>query len=808
MTRSARRKQLRQQALMGALVASTAMVPRRAVAKDLQQMLRASAALEAAQAVQTSPSPLRFDIAPGPLFVVAAALRQATGLTITLPDDSFGAIYSPGVSGLFSVEDALTRALAGTALSYRFTDAGTVVIELRANSEHVDVAGRAPVTIVSPKFTEPLRDIPQSIDVIPSELLADEGITTLRDAVRNVAGISIAAGEGGAQGDNLTIRGFTARNDIFIDGMRDFGSYYRDPFNQEEVQVLKGPSSVAFGRGTTGGVLNQATKMPTTASVVNGTLMLGSDMTRRATVDVSEPIPALGDGAAFRLNVMGTSGDVADRDVAHNQRYGIAPSLALGLGSATRVIFTAFHQAENDIPDYGIPWMDNGPAPVARNNYYGFADGNFLKTRADIAGAKIEHTVSPNVVVTDQVRYANYWRDAQITEAQMPTTLTLTTPIDTINVNRNQITVDSTETFLQNQLDVTSRFSTGGVHHTLVTGLELSRETSDPNRTTFTGVPSTSLLSPNPLQAFAGTGAITSSVDAAALSAGVYALDTVSLGETWDVMAGARFDRFDANVSQSVSPATSYARVDQKPSWRGALVFKPTVAGSIYVDSGTSFNPSAETLSLTAATVSLPPESNRTIELGTKWDLLKGRLSLRGALFQTTKLNAREPDPNNSLLNVLSGTQRVNGVEGEMSGRIVDRWRVMASYAFMDSALISSVAYPAAVGSRLANVPENTFNAWNTIALPWRLEVGGGVQFVGLRTASTTVPLDPLTGLVKALPGYWIGNAMARHPLSHRLDLQLNVNNVTNAYFFDQLHPAHIIPGSGRTALLGLNFKY
>jgi catecholate siderophore receptor len=290
---------------MGALVASTAMAPRRAVAKDLEQMLRASAALEAAQA-QTSPRMLRFDIAPGPLAGVAAALRQATGLTITLPDDSFGAIYPPGVSGLFSVEDALTRALAGTSLSYRFTDAGTVVIEFRANGERVDVAGRAPVTIASPKFTEPLRDIPQSIDVVPSELLADEGITTLRDAVRNVAGISIAAGEGGSQGDNLTIRGFTARNDIFIDGMRDFGSYYRDPFNQEEVQVLKGPSSVAFGRGTTGGVLNQASKLPTTGSFVNGTMMLGSDMTRRATVDVNEPIPALGDGAAFRLNVMGT----------------------------------------------------------------------------------------------------------------------------------------------------------------------------------------------------------------------------------------------------------------------------------------------------------------------------------------------------------------------------------------------------------------------------------------------------------------------------------------------------------------------
>jgi catecholate siderophore receptor len=406
------------------------------------------------------------------------------------------------------------------------------------------------------------------------------------------------------------------------------------------------------------------------------------------------------------------------------------------------------------------------------------------------------------------VRYANYGRNAQITEAQIPAGTTLATPIDSLNINRNQITVDSTETFLQNQFDVTSRFRTGGVRHALVTGLELSRETSDPTRRTWTGVPTTSLLSPNPSQTFAGTPTISSNVTARAVSVGVYALDTISLGDKVDLMAGARFDRFDAVVSQSVGTPTAFARVDQKPSWRGAVVFKPVATGSIYVDYGTSFNPSAEALSLTAATVSLPPESNRTIELGSKWDFSGGRLSARAAVFQTTKLNAREPDPNNSLLNVLSGTQRVNGVEGETSGKLTDRWTLMASYAFMDSALISSVAFPAAVGSELANAPRHSASVWSTVDLPWRLQVGGGGQYVGRRTASTTAPFDPVTGLVKALPGYWVANAMAKRTLSSRLDLQLNVTNLTNAYYFDQLHPAHVVPGPGRTALVGLNVKY
>ena len=189
-------------------------------------------------------------------------------------------------------------------------------------------------------------------------------------------------------------------------------------------------------------------------------------------------------------------------------------------------------------------------------------------------------------------------------------------------------------------------------------------------------------------------------------------------------------------------------------------------SGSVYFDYGTSFNPSAESLALTAATVSLPPESNRTAEVGTKWDLSSGRLSLRAAVFQTEKLNAREPDPNNSLLNVLSGTQRVNGFEAETNGRITDRWRLMASYAWLDSALVKSIAFPAAVGSQLANVPKNSVESVDHRRDCHGVSrVGGGGQYVGRRTASSTAPLDPTTGLVKALPGYWVVNAMAKRPL-------------------------------------------
>jgi catecholate siderophore receptor len=807
--------------VMSALVASTAFGGRDAGARELAAVLRASddrraqISTGAPRAYASSTAmpdagdePVRrFDIAGGALDVVLAAFTQATGIAVHLPNvDGVGAIYSPGLAGTFTIEQALHALLTGTSLSVRMTAPDSARLDFRTQTESVDVIARAPIS-VSPKYAAPLVDTPQSIDVIPARILAEQGVTTLRDAVRNVAGISLAAGEGGSQGDNLTIRGFTARNDMFIDGMRDFGSYYRDPFNQEEVQVLKGPSSVMFGRGSTGGVVNQASKAPHLTPALGGTVSLGTDQTRRVTVDIDQPVPALGTGAAVRLNVMGHDAQVAGRDIAENRRFGVAPSLALGLGTPTRVTVSYFHQSGNDTPDYGIPWLFAGPAPVDRANYYGFEAANVLRTSADIANARVEHDFSGALSVTNQVRYASYARDAQITEAKVAPTVTPATPLDDIVVTRHQIAVSSVESFLQNQLDATARIQTGAVQHTLVAGIELGRETSDPTRPAFTGVPGTSLLHPDEHQPFSGSSTIASRVRTTALSAGVYALDTVSLGSRLDLIGGARWDRFDASYAQSVAPTSAFRRVDTMPSWRGAIVYKPRASASIYAGYGTSFNPSAESLSLSASTADTPPESNTTSEVGAKWEL-PHRLSMRAATFRTNKSNAREPDPNNPLQNVLSGEQRVNGIEVEVNGHITDRWQVVSSYAFMDATLVKSAAYPAAAGAQLANVPRHSFNAWSTFDLPWRLQIGGGARYVGRRTASTTTPLDPSTGLVKALPGYWTSSAMAKRPLTARLDLQLNVDNLADAYYFDQLHPGHIVPGPGRSALLGLAFKF
>ncbi|HEX4228020.1 MAG TPA: TonB-dependent siderophore receptor [Bryobacteraceae bacterium] len=755
----------------------------------------------------------RFDIPAGPLDSGLKAFERVTGYKVTLSQQGLGSLASPGVKGLYTPEQALQKVLADTGLTYRFTAAESVFVDLKIAAQSVDVTSRIEAVPSSAKYSAPVLDTPQTVSAVPAQVMEQQGVITLRDALRNVAGISLAAGEGASQGDNLTIRGFTARNDLFIDGMRDFGSYYRDPFDVEEVEVLEGPSSVTFGRGSTGGVVNQSSKAPGLLGFVSGGIDLGTDFTRRATVDIDKPLTLLGSGAAFRLNAMGDMNDVAGRDVAENRRFGIAPSLSLGLGTPTRWTFSYFHQSADDNPDYGIPWLFNGPAPVNRENYYGFQNGNYLRTYDDIGTAKVEHDFRHGITLRDQIRYANYARDVLITEPQAISAVTgaapvLSTPLSQIVVNRHEIGANSVETMLDEQLDLTVKFETGFLHHSLVTGVEGSKETSDPVRPTWTNVPTTSLFDPNPQQKLSGTDTITSIVHTTALSAAAYVLDTVQLGRKWDVTGGIRWDRFDSSYTQQVAPASAFNRIDEMPSWRAALVYKPVPMGSIYFDAGTSFNPSAESLSLSAATANLPPERNLTYEVGTKWDLGQHHLSLRSALFRTNKYNAREPDPTNPLLDVLAGNERVDGAEFQAQGHLTSRWEMLSSFAYLDSRVVSSQYYPAAIGYPLANVPRYTYNFWSEYHLSKRWEAGAGSNYVSSRTASATAPLDPATGLIKEVPGYWVFNAMVKHSLNEHMDLQVNVNNIANRYYYDELHPGHIVLGPGRSALIGLQFKF
>lgn len=687
----------------------------------------------------------------------------------------------------------------------------TVVVESTR-----DKKGYAETETSMPMYSRPLSETPQVVSVIPKKLMQDQGITTTRDALRNVAGISIAAGEAGVQGDNLTIRGFTARSDFFMDGMRDFGSYTRDPFNMEKIDVIKGPSSVGFGRGSTGGIINQETKQARSEKITDMQLTVGTDMTKRAAVDINRKLDGI-KGAAFRLNMMSHDNQVAERDIARNKRFGFAPTISFGLGSATRTTLSYMHQSENNIPDYGLPWIGNrvaGQSDTKRSSYYGFKDGsNYMNTTVDMLTGKVEHDISEKVTFRQQIRFANNQRDIRITEPK-------TTGLTPTTVTRNQIAANSTETMLDSQTSLQAKFDTGRVKHDLITGLELIRETSDPVRRTFTGVPPTSLVNPDPSQAFSGTGTISSNVHTTTETQAIFINDTLSPHEKFDIILGGRIDRFSVNYNNTVASTNgstgTFTRTDIMPSVRSSFVYKPRKDASIYANYGTSYNPSAENFAFANGTQNVAPEKNETYEIGTKWGFFKNKLNTMFALFQTTKTNARTVDPGNVLLTVLGGNQRVKGGEFQINGEVTERFQVFAGYAYMQSEVISSTVANT-VGNPLANSPAHTLNLWGTYKLTERFEFGGGVNAISKRAATITTydangnaltgASGSTPGYVKYVPGYVTFNMMARYQLTPKVSVQLNIYNLTNKFYYDQIHPSHVIPGAGRYALLTTNIK-
>jgi len=660
------------------------------------------------------------------------------------------------------------------------------------------------------KLTGPLVETPQSITVVPSQLMQDQGVTTMRDALRNVPGVSLAAGEAGQQGDNLSIRGFNSQNDFYLDGMRDFGSYYRDPFNLQAVEVLKGPASVLFGRGSSGGTINQVSKQPLLQSITSGTFAFGTDGTVRFTSDVNRQITGL-DGSAIRLNLMGNLNGTAGRDVTEWRRFGFAPEMAFGLGTSTRLTLQYLHQQSYDTPDYGIPWLNGTPAPVAHQNFYGYDSSDFFRTIVDIGTVKLEHDINDNITVRNQLRYGSYKRDLQVTEPQIigfglaTNFINPGVPLSSVLVTRHVIGVSSQETLLDNQTEGVFRFKTGPVSHALLAGVEVARQTSDPTRIAFPNT-TTSLLSPNPSSpAFPGGGTPTSIQGTTVNNYALYLMDTISLGEHWDLLGGWRWDRFNSSFHQIIPPPTSLSRNDDLPTYRAALVYKPNVNSSVYFSYGTSFNPSAESLSLSAATASVAPEKTTTYELGTKWNVLDQRLSLNAAVYQIQKANAREVNPADPTTDILAGNYRVRGFEIGFSGYITDVWEVFGGYSFNDAEVVSS-PNSAEVGHSPPNAPRNTLSLWTTYRLPWHdLEIGGGMNYVSSRTASSTPARG--TNVILRAPGYWTMQLMAKYPITPNLSAQINLTNVTNTYYYDLLHPAHIILGPSRAAIFTLAAK-
>ena len=490
-----------------------------------------------------------------------------------------------GLSALFAVDAEAQTAAEPTTLD-------PVLVHGQQNSPYVAR------TISRPLYTEPLRDTAQSITVVPQAVIQQQNATTLRDVLRNVPGISMQAGEGGGGpgGDFLSIRGFNARNDVFIDGVRDFGGYSRDPFNFQQIEVIKGPSSTNTGRGSTGGSINLVSKVAQLDnSFYRADLGIGTEDYKRFTVDVNQRLTGLwknrgaaGDSgvleiskddksvvipaesaevdpyfkASVRLNAMWTEGDVANRDHVDYQRWGIAPSITLGFGGHATLSLSYFHMEQDNTPDYGIPWVPNTqvvlpqrywnkPSPVNYSNWYGINGRDYEEIVTDLGTLQYEQRVGEWFQLNNTIRYGQTHQDSVTTAPRYNTS----TDPDLV-INRQFQARDQVDTIIAEQFSTRFSFETWGVKHDLVTGFDLSYETAENSlRSERPAAPVASLYRPNAGADYHSTIAYTGAVnESTTTNAGIFLGETMKFWEERIQLSGnVRWDYYESELDQKAA---------------------------------------------------------------------------------------------------------------------------------------------------------------------------------------------------------------------------------------------------------------
>jgi catecholate siderophore receptor len=669
------------------------------------------------------------------------------------------------------------------------------------------------------KLPADLRDIAQSVTVLSKSLLQSQGAASLADALRNVPGVTLGGAEGGQIGNNINLNGFTARTDIYLDGFRDRGQYYRDTFALDAVEVLMGPSSMLFGRGSTGGVVNQVSKVARLGPVTQVDASATTNGMVRTTVDVDRAVDAT---SAWRVAGMAQSGRPTTRDQMTNTDFGLAPSVRLGIGTPTEITLSALLQKNHDMPDYGVsPWQGR-PVAVPRNAFYGNAND---RTNQDVAtfSALVSHRFGEDVTLRNEIQSNRVHVDARETASQslgLPgsgsgctlgfCSAPATTPLDQLFVKLQSHDRVITDHAVFDQLDLSARLDTGAVHHDLMAGAEIGQDTYRNQASTRTGqcrgitmatgyVGCEPLLAPVADATSANLPGVAANLSASrANSYGAYLSDTLSLGSQFKLVGGIRRDRFDATIANTVTLPKAVAQDVAQTSYRAGALWQPTPARSYYLSYSTSFNPSLEQLTNTTGTTApLPPATNKAWEAGAKTGLLGGRLSIDGAVFQVTQDNARAADAGGN--NSATGMVRVRGARLGGSGLLARGWKVFAGYAFLDARIVDGIGV-GTQGKVPANTPRNSATLWTTFECLPHWDIGGGAVYASRRYANNTDATQ--------VGGYarWDSVLGYHQP---RYDVRLNVFNVFDRRYFDALIPSdggRAVPGTGRSAMLSFSY--
>jgi catecholate siderophore receptor len=779
-------------------------------------------------------------------------------------------------------------ALAETGVA----DAGAASDDIDANStaqlESVTVEGHAPVQGSSSKLTAPLLDMPQQITIVPQKVIAEQNLLNLRDILSTLPGITFGAGEGGGgYGDSINLRGFTGSNDITVDGVRDSAQYTRsDPFNLDHVELVNGANSVYSGSGSVGGSINLVSKTPHLGDRTVIGAGVGTDAYGRTTLDTNQQI---GDTTALRLNVMAHENDVPGRDVENFRRWGIAPSIAFGLGTDTTVTLSYFHQHDDNVPQYGVPtYKGDILAGIDRGAYYGYRNFDTQRIRADALTSVIQHNFGNDFSLRNLTRAQKVTQFSRVDPPQgtfcEPDNLTPAGTACVLNPGTPQEIVvppgmympsgprgnirDTTNKILYNQTDLTADFDTGTIAHMLVTGVSFSHESyglsgssqyrnaDGTNPYAAPGYfPFTPIGDPDSFFTGASHRTLTSKVDGELDNAAVYAFDNLKFTGRWSLNVGARLERNEASATNyivktytaptvanpdpdnsdigRISGASAPAKnADNLFSYRAGLVYKPVDNASVYVAYSNSKTPSAASVngSCTAtsatgtgtANCDVEPETAVNYELGAKWDVFDGHLSLTGSVFRNNRQNYRVADPGNpdnpSGQQTLDGRARVDGVLFGVSGSIAEHWAVYANYSYLKSRVLQGASdfvgtqgHDYTRGDPLLSTPENSLSLWTTYDISHAWQAGFGTTYVGSYAVSQHSATNP-DGPLNTVDSYWTERAMVAWKVNRNLALQFNVNNLFDEKYLTRVRTAGDIawgtPGDARSAVLTATYEF
>ncbi|TXH06046.1 MAG: TonB-dependent siderophore receptor [Nevskiaceae bacterium] len=689
-----------------------------------------------------------------------------------------------------TAEKAVAVAAAGTEVAAA-TDATTL--------PGVTVTAKRPDRYVvenissSTKTDTPLRDVPQSITVVTREQIKDQGMQGIADVVRYVPGINISQGEGNR--DQVVIRGNNSTADFFIDGMRDDVQYFRDLYNIERVEALKGPNAMIFGRGGSGGLINRVSKEAEWAPTRELTLQGGSYGNKRAAVDIGQ---GLSSAAALRFNGMyENSGSY--RDYVHLERFGLNPTAAFAIDERTKVKLGYEYFKDHRVADRGIPSFQGRPSHADVSTFFGNPDQSYADVKAHAVDASVEHVTASGLTIRNHTRYADY---DKVYQNVFPGAVNTTGDMVSISAYGNA----TKRSNLLNQSDLIYMLQTGAVSHKLLGGAEFGRQTTDNFRQTgyFNNATTTIQVPFNDPVTYTPVTFRQSASDADGRSvvnlAAVYVQDQIVFSPQFQAIAGLRFDNFNLKYRNNRN-GTELSRTDNLVSPRLGLVYKPLDPLSLYASYSVSYLPSSgdQFGSIDATTQTVKPEKFVNYEIGSKWDI-RPNLALTAAVFQLDRTNTKANDPNNPGQLVLTGSQRSKGVELGLAGSITESWQVMGGYAYQ-SAYITSQTTTANAGARVALVPKHTASLWSKYQVVPMWGAGLGV----IHQSSIYAGIDNTV----TLPSFTRLDGAVFFTLNPKLSAQLNLENlVDRKYYVNANSNNNITPGSPRAARLTVTMNY